>query len=186
MKEIIWITLKPNIYPYRAGDGTEGWRGYIYIYIYIYIASPTQVRGKSNEWTEEKRERMRKEGRCSFSTKCSSYRNCIIFHAVFMKSNKVAFCGCIRLWLSDGHKNDFLFPKFSEDGLLRTYVLHSTVGYLTGTNAINTDRWTLHNKKQEDGRNAVTRPARAADVCRLKRPSERNFVSEINKRKVLL
>jgi hypothetical protein len=62
------------------------------------------------------------------------------------------------------------------------YVLHYTAGYLTGTNAINIDRWTLHSKKQDDSRRTVTRAPRAADDCGLDRRRQEKCVSELNKR----
>lgn len=61
------------------------------------------------------------------------------------------------------------------------YILHYAASYLTGTNAINIDRRTLHCKKQDDSRRTETRPPRAADDCRLDRPYEEKCFSEVNK-----
>ena len=62
------------------------------------------------------------------------------------------------------------------------YILHYTAGYLTGTKAINIDRWTLHSKKQDDSRRTATREPRAADDCGLDRPREQKCVSEVKQR----
>lgn len=61
------------------------------------------------------------------------------------------------------------------------YILHYTAGYLTGTNAINIDRWTLHSKKQDDSRRTATCQPRAADDCGLDRPHQEKCVFEVNK-----
>jgi hypothetical protein len=83
------------------------------------IFSSTEEQEKLNEWTEMKRHRaLRTKGHCSFSTKRSRYRNYIIFHEAFIKSNKPAFfISCIRLELSEGHPNYFLFPQVVKSGL---------------------------------------------------------------------
>jgi hypothetical protein len=61
------------------------------------------------------------------------------------------------------------------------YILHYTAGYLTGTNAINIDRWTVHSKKQDDSRRTLKCPPRAADDSGLDRPRKEKCVSEVNK-----
>jgi len=45
------------------------------------------------------------------------------------------------------------------------YILHYAAGYLTGTNAINIDRWTVHSKKQDDSRCTATRHVTSTACC---------------------